>query len=384
MTDNRSYGSPLVSVVIPAFNASKTIARTLNSVLQQTYTNIEVVAVDDGSIDDTSEVVMRFVEQDSRVRLIRKDNGGVASARNAGIEAALGEFVAPIDADDLWHPTRVACHVSALLGAPADVGLVYSPFRRIDDNDRVLDSSPPLRVANWVLFRHLYVNLVGNGSGMTARRSVLVEVGGYQSWLKDLGAEGCEDFLLQLSIAIHYRFLLVPEYLIGYRDSPGNMSSDGPRMLRSQILALDAIATRCSNLPMLPFCLARLKYRTTLLIELLRRGRYSDLLRETDFIWTPEPSVIILIPLSILAIFGRAGRWFFHRIYYNVRSYTDVRELPSFYTLGSRDKPRRRAPPIMTLSLALLHLLDKRCACSTGYFQSSTHKNRNSRGSLCT
>jgi glycosyltransferase involved in cell wall biosynthesis len=151
MTDNRNNDSPLVSVVIPALNASKTIARTLNSVLQQTYTNIEVVAVDDGSVDDTSEVVMRFVEQDSRVRLIRKGNGGVASARNAGIEAALGEFVAPIDADDLWHPTRVACHVSALLGAPADVGLVYSPFRRIDDDDRVLDSSPPFRVSNWVL-----------------------------------------------------------------------------------------------------------------------------------------------------------------------------------------------------------------------------------------
>ncbi|HEY9862115.1 MAG TPA: glycosyltransferase family A protein, partial [Candidatus Obscuribacterales bacterium] len=94
--------APLVSVIIPAYNAERFIARTLESVLNQTYQNIEVLVVDDGSSDRTPEIVHHFAEIDARIILFHQSNAGVAAARNLAIQHAKGEFIAPLDADDIW------------------------------------------------------------------------------------------------------------------------------------------------------------------------------------------------------------------------------------------------------------------------------------------
>src|SRR5260221_13860612 len=95
----RSHDEELVSVIIPAYNAQATLDETLNSVRSQTHRNLEIVVVDDGSTDDTAIVAQRHSAVDSRVHIIRQDNAGVAAARNAGIAATSGRYVAPIDAD---------------------------------------------------------------------------------------------------------------------------------------------------------------------------------------------------------------------------------------------------------------------------------------------
>ena len=210
-------GSPLVSVVVPAFNAAKTISDTLRSISQQTYAALEIVVVDDGSTDETAEIARHHGETDSRVRVITKLNGGVASARNAGIHCTTGAFVAFIDADDLWHPTKIAKQLKVLLAGGPDMALVYAPFRLIDADGRVLASPHKYGVNGWVIHRHFYSNFVGNGSALLVRRSVLEEFGGFDSCLLQQGAEGCEDLLLQLRIATRYRFGEVSEYLVGYR-----------------------------------------------------------------------------------------------------------------------------------------------------------------------
>jgi glycosyltransferase involved in cell wall biosynthesis len=365
---NAMNNGPLVSVIVPAYNAAATIERTLNSIVQQTYTNIEILVVDDGSSDDTCKIVLRFVEAYPRIRLIRKANGGVASARNAAIESANGEFLAPIDADDLWHPTRVARHVAALVSAPADVGLVYSPFRRIDNDDRVFRSSYTFRVSGWVLFRHLYVNLVGNGSGITVWRRVVVEAGAYQSWLRGAGAEGCEDFLLQLTIAMNYRFIVIPEFLVGYRDVSARMSSDTIRMMRSQLLAVDAVANRCTALPKTPFRVARLKHRTTLVIELLRSRRYRELLSELDVVRNKDPSVMMLLPLFALTLIGRACRWSSVKVWRAIMSNRKNDAPRSFSEFKTNEWPGPSLPPTMTFWLAVLGLFDHFCTGPKGYF----------------
>jgi hypothetical protein len=368
---NAMNNGPLVSVIVPAYNAAATIERTLNSIIQQTYTNIEVLVVDDGSSDDTCAIVLRFAGADPRIRLIRKANGGVASARNAAIELARGEFVAPIDADDLWHPTRVTRHVAALLCAPSNVGLVYSPFRRIDDHDRVFRSSHTFRVSGWVLFRHLYVNLVGNGSGITVRKRVIADVGAYQSWLRQVGAEGCEDFLLQLTIAMKYRFIVVPDFLVGYRDMSTRMSSDTIRMIRSQLLVVDAVATHCTELPMTPFRLVRLKHRATLLTELLRRRCFRDLLSELNIARNKDLSVLMLVPLFVLTLLGRACRWSFVRVWRAIIGKHENDAPRHFLELRTDERSGPRLPPTATLWLALLGLFDHFCAGLTGYFPQS-------------
>src|SRR6266567_4906753 len=101
----------LVSVIIPAYNACVTVERTIASVVNQTYSNLEVLVVDDGSTDETALLVQRMADADRRIRLPQKPNGGLVSARNFGIAHASGEFIAPIDADDLWHPEKIAKQV---------------------------------------------------------------------------------------------------------------------------------------------------------------------------------------------------------------------------------------------------------------------------------
>src|SRR6185436_16193158 len=133
-------GGQLVSVVVPARNAAKTIHETLHSISRQTYRALEIIVVDDGSTDETAAIAQRHSLDDPRFRVISKPNGGVASARNEGIRVTTGEFVAFIDADDLWHPTKIGKQMEALLSGGPDMALVYSPFRVIDAGGRVVSS----------------------------------------------------------------------------------------------------------------------------------------------------------------------------------------------------------------------------------------------------
>jgi glycosyltransferase involved in cell wall biosynthesis len=244
--DEAKMEGPLVSVVVPAFNAASTLASTLDSIIHQTYQALDVVIVDDGSTDVTRSIAHRFCQMDSRIRVIAQLNSGVAAARNAGICASKGDFVAFIDADDLWHPTKIERQLRALLQQSPDVALVYSPFRVIDGEGNVMASARRQHASGWVLDRHLKTNIVGNGSSILVRKSVLQEFGGFDPWLRQQGAEGCEDLLLQLRIAFRYKFCEVPEYLVGYRRHGGNMSADRDRMTRSGMLAIRRALSECA------------------------------------------------------------------------------------------------------------------------------------------
>ncbi|HEY0413772.1 MAG TPA: glycosyltransferase family 2 protein [Allosphingosinicella sp.] len=219
-------GQPLVSVVIPAFNAAATLAETLLSAAAQTYRHIEIVIVDDGSTDRTREIAAVFCEKDPRARLVPVSHGGVGAARNRGIAAARGEFVAFLDADDLWSPEKIRKQVAKAL-PPGNVGFVYTFYRRIGDRGQPLGAPTQFAIEGRAFWRHLYWNFVGSGSSMLARRSLVLDMGGF-----DEGLESCEDYLLQLRLARRYPIACVPEYLVFYRDRPSSVSSDRERMFR--------------------------------------------------------------------------------------------------------------------------------------------------------
>ena len=229
-----------VTVIIPAYNAATFITETLRSVSAQTYRNLDIVVVDDGSTDDTAELVERHGREEPRLRLIRQANAGVATARNVGIEQSTSPLIAPMDSDDLWHPTRIEKHVAALEQNP-QCGYVYSPFRRVDEAGRILSSHPLFGFSGRVFFRQLIYNMIGNGSGMTIRREAALAVGCYDTRLDKARIQGCEDWLFQSMLARDYEVAQVPEYLIGYRRSPGAMSNDTHRMWRSQIFACELL-----------------------------------------------------------------------------------------------------------------------------------------------
>ncbi len=250
---------PLVSVVIPVYNGAKSIERTLESVSAQTHSNLEILVVDDGSVDDTPAIVRSHCAADDRVTLLHQANSGVACARNTGLRHARGEFVAFIDADDLWHSTRVAKHVAVMRACGERVALVYSPCRWIDEHDNVIGSSCAYSCSGSVLLRLIYSNFVGNGSALLLRRAAALEVGGFDPRLRENGIEGCEDYLLQLRLAQRYEFGLMPEYLVGYRIYSPRMSSDGARMRASKRYVLESIRRARSDLPDAPFELLELK-----------------------------------------------------------------------------------------------------------------------------
>src|SRR4051794_3877496 len=112
----------LVTVVVPAHNAAATLRQTLASIAAQTYRDLEIVVVDDGSTDDTSAIAAEFAHLDRRVRLVSQANAGVAAARNKGIALARGEYVAPVDADDLWEPTKIEKQVGVMTARGQRVG----------------------------------------------------------------------------------------------------------------------------------------------------------------------------------------------------------------------------------------------------------------------
>ena len=223
----------MVSVIIPAWNAEATLAETLASVGAQTHRNIEIIVIDDGSTDSTAKIAQDFCNAEPRARLIRKENGGVASARNRGIREAAGEWIAPLDADDLWHPTRIEKMLAAALSAPERPGFVYCWSRHIDRESRITGSGPRWRVRGPGFRQVAYMNVVGNGSGLLASREALHEEGGYDESLRADRAQGAEDWLAQIRIARRHPVEVVPEYLVGWRQAGNRMSSDVEQMDRS-------------------------------------------------------------------------------------------------------------------------------------------------------
>jgi glycosyltransferase involved in cell wall biosynthesis len=321
--------NPLVSVVVPAFNAANTIAETLRSISQQTYSALEIVVVDDGSTDETADIAWRH--GDPRLRVVAKANGGVASARNAGIRNSHGAFVAFIDADDLWHPTKIAKQLPVLLAGGADMALVYAPFRLIDGDGRVLSSPHKYGVNGWVIHRHFYSNLVGNGSALLVRRSVLEEFGGFDSWLLEQGAEGCEDLLLQLRIATRYRFGEVSEYLVGYRRLPDNMSSNTDQMIRSGMLAVNKALSECRHIPGLSADAMLKRYEWQRLRTRAREGHLRDSLWSFVRQVTTSPAFVAgALWTEVVMLAGKVTR-------FATRTVRSSGPLPHFYDLDPMD-----------------------------------------------
>jgi glycosyltransferase involved in cell wall biosynthesis len=237
-------GAGLVSVVVPAYNAGRTLDETLRSVRGQTHTELEIIVVDDGATDDTAAVAQRHADADPRVRVIRQKNAGVAAARNTGWQAARGDIVALIDSDDLWAPEKIERQLRALEQGGPDTGFVYCFFVRIDAQGIMSEKGNPEPHAGDVLEQILEDNFVGNGSSMLVRRDIIARCDGFDESLHAAGAQGCDDYLFCCRAAEICRFAVVPDFLVGYRDMPGSVSASVRKMLRSWILSADQMLAR--------------------------------------------------------------------------------------------------------------------------------------------
>ena len=222
----------LVSVVIPVYNAEKYIAATLQSVLDQTYKNFEILIIDDGSSDHSMEICQQFV--DPRIKIISQANSGVAAARNHGIRLAQGEYIAFLDADDLWLSTKIEKHVKHLENSTA-VGISYSYSTLIDAADKPLGLYQLPQTHDITPINFLLRDPIGSGSNLIARSTVLaaikfpVEIDGvvtqcYFDEDRQLNPSEDTECWLRMSIKSDLKFEGIPEVLIQYRLHSGSFS----------------------------------------------------------------------------------------------------------------------------------------------------------------
>jgi hypothetical protein len=227
---------PLVSVILPVYNGELFVAQTVESALQQTYRNLEIIIVNDGSTDQTGSVVHALAERDPRIRVFHQPNCGVARARNLGLAEARGEYVAPLDGDDLWEPHKIEQQVRLMEQGGEAVGLVYCWWVWIDQKGRILDRSPSWEIEGDASDLLLQVNFTGNASVPLYRRRCLQAVGGYDESMERHGGRGCEDWDVALKVAARSKVAVAKQLLVGYRRLPDSMSTQCEVMWRSQQL----------------------------------------------------------------------------------------------------------------------------------------------------
>jgi glycosyltransferase involved in cell wall biosynthesis len=240
-------------VIIPAFNAAEYIRETLHAVLAQTYRALEVIVVDDGSADATGSIVKEFVKKDARVHLVRQCNAGVGAARNTAIRMARGEYIASMDADDVWFRQKLEKQVACMELYGEETGLVYCWSIRVDNNG-AFDGFQFLNAAEGRL-RDAMVsrNRIDNASVPLFRASALASVGPYLTRDEQGGAQGCEDWDLYIRIAETFCIRLVPKFLVAYRRTGSSMSVNVESMAASYAVIMQRARQRNPDLPAATF-----------------------------------------------------------------------------------------------------------------------------------
>ena len=212
----------LISVIIPAYNAQQYIRQTIESVLSQSYKNIEIIVINDGSTDETPKIIECFGD---RIRVIHQKNMGLSGARNNGIRAALGEFVAFVDADDLWAPDKIGKQV-ALFNKNPELGFAYTDYSIFGPGaGKEFHKISPKLYKGYVL-KELFCYPFIIVSSVMVKKACLEEVG-----LFDTDNPSTQDYDLWMRLAERYTADFVDEPLVRYRVHSEAMSRDRAFML---------------------------------------------------------------------------------------------------------------------------------------------------------
>lgn len=219
----------LVSVVIPVYNAAAHLRETLDSILAQTYKNIEIVAVDDGSSDDSVAILQSYGD---RVVIVQQPNSGPAAARNRGVAEAKGEWIAFLDADDLWQPDKLE---KQLLGM-GDCNWAYTDSIFMGGiNDGKRDSELSSKLSGNVLDELVCCNFIGTSSVMI-RRDVFLNIGGFDQSLRSI-----QDWDLWMRIASKHPITYINEPLVRYRVHSTSTSRSTRKTLPNHLKVIDKI-----------------------------------------------------------------------------------------------------------------------------------------------
>ncbi|NEQ79824.1 MAG: glycosyltransferase family 2 protein [Moorea sp. SIO2I5] len=307
---------PKVTVVIPAYNAMEYLPKTVESVLAQTLADFELLIINDGSSDHIVQWASQIA--DPRVKLISQENQGVSVARNTGIAQAQGKYIAFLDADDLWKPTKLEKQVSCLEEYP-EAGLVYTWTALVDQQGKPTKSVIAFHQEGNVWEQILVVDMIGNGSSVMVRRSCFETVGMF-----DPNLSSAADRDMWIRIAANYLFAVVKEPLTLWRQHPSSMSKRREEMIQDSRQAIE------KNFQSVPSELLYLRNRSYSYLNLYQawnsvdQGNYKEAIhfRRQAFLHYPQMGYsesYIRLSLAIILI-----RWFGPHGYDGVRSLTQT------------------------------------------------------------
>jgi glycosyltransferase involved in cell wall biosynthesis len=231
-----------VDVIVPCYNVESCLPRALDSVFAQTFTNFHLYAVDDGSTDDTVNILQRNAH---RCSYVSQAHGGAAAARNCGIRMSNSPLIAFLDADDEWASHKLERQVEFMTRNP-DVGLVCSLCAMRGPKEQAAVFSPDDQTRSGYLFGELVHNCFVFTPAVLVRRQCLEEVG-----LFDESLMVCEDFHLWLRIAARWKIAILPEVLAVTHARHGSLSAtiSPEQRLRTGVRALEDVRARCIDLP---------------------------------------------------------------------------------------------------------------------------------------
>jgi glycosyltransferase involved in cell wall biosynthesis len=238
---------PKASIIVPAYNATRTLPQTMATLCTQSFRDLEIIIVDDGSTDNTASMARKYARHPG-IRLVQQANRGLAGARNSGIHAATGEFVGFCDADDLWQQDKLAKHVAHLEANPA-VGLSYSGSQLITATGALTRHAQRPRLTDITAAHVMKRNPVGNGSAAVMRRDALDQLAyrprseTQRDWVFDETFRQSEDIecWLRLALTTDWQIEGVAGLLTQYRVNPGGLSANTERQLASWERVMDKL-----------------------------------------------------------------------------------------------------------------------------------------------
>ncbi|WP_395649033.1 glycosyltransferase [Planktothrix agardhii] len=229
---------PLISVIIPVFNGEKTIYYTIESVLNQTFTDFELIIINDGSTDQTLEIIGHF--SDPRLAVFSYNNEGANKSRNRGINRSVGDYISFIDADDLWTVDKLEAQLKALQDHPK-AAVSYSWTDAIDEAGNFLRPDSRAVFTGDVYPHLLLAYFLSNGSNPLIRKQAFYEVG-----LFDESLRSAQDWEMYLRLAAKYPFVAVPKPQILYRQSISSMSMN---VVMKEVAAIAVIEKTFAQAP---------------------------------------------------------------------------------------------------------------------------------------
>ncbi len=212
--------SAAFTVVMPAYNAAAYLSQTIESVLSQSFTNFELIIIDDGSTDDTNKIAQEYSQKDNRVKVLSQSNQGVSATRNKGINLSQSKYIAFIDADDKWFPEKLKSHFEHLEKNPRN-GVSYAKVEFLHPDGNHTGKIARGRLSKLQPQHFLYENPTMTVSNIVVRRQVFEEIGGFDctmSYSEDM------DFLFRTACS-HWKIEGIDQPLLGYRTTQGGLSS---------------------------------------------------------------------------------------------------------------------------------------------------------------